>query len=188
MNYIDYIIILVILIGFLLGFKDGLVRKIIGLAGLALAILLAIEFSEELGNFLSPIFNDEIYFSNIVSGFIIFVLTILITSIIKRIVHPLDKVNRFVNQFLGGLAGAIQIIFFISDFLLFLNIFSVPEQETRINSVLYDGIAALVPNAIDFVLGDNSKTQDLFQEYIEGKDVPLLNGELLDSLGVNNNE
>ncbi|MBU2494734.1 MAG: CvpA family protein [Bacteroidetes bacterium] len=184
MIYIDYIIALVILIGFLLGFKDGLVRKIIGLAGLALGVLFAIEFSDELGRFLSPVFNDEIYFSNTVSGFIIFFLTILITSIIKRIVHPLDKVNRFVNQFLGGLTGSIQIIFFISGFLLFLNIFNIPSNDTRKDSLLYNGISSLVPNTIDFILGDNSKTKDIFKEYIEEGELPPVNVELPDSIGV----
>ena len=192
MIYIDYIIVFVILIGFILGFKDGLVRKIIGLTGLALGVLFAIEFSDEVGSFLAPLFNDEIYFSNIVSGFLIFFLTVLVTSIIKRIVHPLDKVNRFVNQFLGGLTGAIQIIFFISGFLLFLNIFNVPSKQTRQKSVLYNGVAQLVPATIDFILGDKSKTMDLFEEYIQGDESKPLNQEekLLDSLGapVNNDK
>ncbi|OGU33938.1 MAG: hypothetical protein A2068_00525 [Ignavibacteria bacterium GWB2_35_6b] len=183
MNYLDYIILLIILIGFLLGFKDGLVRKIIGLAGLALGILFAIEFSDDLGAFLTPLFNDEIYFSNIVSGFIIFFLTILITSIIKRIVHPLDKVNRFVNQFLGGLTGAIQIIFFISGFLLFLNIFSLPAKDSRDNSFFYNPVSSIVPATIDLILGDDSKTKDLFQQYIEGNDDPTINIDLIDTTG-----
>jgi len=42
MNYIDYILIAIILIGFILGYKDGLVRKVIGLLGLVVAIFLAI--------------------------------------------------------------------------------------------------------------------------------------------------
>ena len=185
MIYIDYIIAVVILIGFILGFKDGLVRKIIGLTGLALGILFAIEFSGDLGAFLSPVFNDEIYFSNIVSGFLIFFITILLASIIKRVVHPLDKVNKFLNQLLGGLTGAIQIIFFISGFLLFLNIFNVPSKETRNDSVFYNGIASLVPNTIDFILGDDSNTKNLFQKYIEGDEEPPVDEEekLIDTLG-----
>lgn len=184
MNYLDYIILLIVLIGFLLGFKDGLVRKIIGLAGLALAVLFAIEFSDELGAFLNPVFNNEIYFSNIVSGFIIFFLTILITSIVKRIVHPLDKVNRFVNQFLGGLTGTIQIIFFISGFFLFLNIFGVPGKDSRDDSLFYNTVSDIVPAAIDLILGDDSKTKDIFQEYIEGNDEPSVNEDLIDTTGV----
>lgn len=168
MTYIDYIIIVIVLVGFLLGFKDGLVRKIIGLIGLILGVFFAIEFSSEVGSFLIPIFNDEIYFANIVSGFIIFFLTIFIASIVKRIIHPLDKVNKFVNQLLGGITGAIQIIVFISGFFLFLSIFNFPDKSTKEESLLYNGIAGIVPGAIDFVLGDHSKTKIYLQNYIEG--------------------
>lgn len=170
MTYLDYIILLIIVVGFLLGFKDGLVRKIIGLIGFIAGLVLAFEFSDELGLFLKPIFNDEIYFSNIISGFLIFVLAILVTSIIKRIIHPLDKVNKFINQLMGGFAGVLQIIIFISGFFLFLNIFNLPNKTSRNDSLLYQPIADILPNAIDFVIGENSETKNLFKEYIEGPD------------------
>jgi len=51
LNYIDYIIILFLIVGFLLGFRDGLVRKIIGLIGLILGIVLAFEFAGMAGKY-----------------------------------------------------------------------------------------------------------------------------------------
>ncbi len=69
MNYIDYILIGVVLVGFILGYKDGLVRKIIGLLGLITAIYIAVTYSETLGEYLSPMFNDENYLAKIISGF-----------------------------------------------------------------------------------------------------------------------
>ena len=153
-----------------MGFKDGLVRKIIGLIGFVCGILFAFEFSDEVGFYLTPVFNNEVYFANLIAGFLIFFLAIIITSIVKRIIHPLDKVNRFINQLLGGLAGIVQVIFFISGFLLFLNIFSIPSKETRVNSLFYKQVSSLVPNIIDFVLGKDSDAIDYFQDYIEGDD------------------
>ena len=72
MNFIDYLIILVIAVGFILGFKDGLVRKIIGLLGLSIGVILAFEFSDSVAVFLAPLLNNEIYLAEIVSGFLIF--------------------------------------------------------------------------------------------------------------------
>ena len=97
MNYLDILILAIALLGFLLGFKDGLIRKIIGLIGLIAAIGFAFEFSDKLGHLLTPFFNNDDYLAKIISGILIFLFVILIASIIKRIVHPLDKVNRFVN-------------------------------------------------------------------------------------------
>ena len=90
MNYIDYIILLIVFIGFLLGFKDGLIRKIIGLIGLIAGILLAYKFSGNLGRFLIKFFNNDDYLANLISGILIFLTVILIASILKRIVHPVD--------------------------------------------------------------------------------------------------
>ena len=171
MNYIDYIIFVIILIGFLLGFKDGLVRKIIGLLGLILGAVLAYKFSGTLGKYLTPFFNSDAYLANLISAIIIFLVIILIASIIKRIVHPLDKVNRLMNQMLGGIIGAVQITFFISAFLLFLNIFGLPNAAHRRGSFSYTFISNIIPKTVDIIAGPKRKAQDYIKEYIEKKDV-----------------
>ncbi|MFA7228801.1 MAG: CvpA family protein [Melioribacteraceae bacterium] len=170
MNYLDYLILIVIIIGFLLGFKDGLVRKIIGLIGLVIAVVLAFKFSGDLGKLISPFFNNDEYLSGVISGIVIFLVVILIASLIKRVVHPFDKVNRFINQFLGGVIGAVQITFFLSALFLFLNIFSFPGKQERNGSFSYSFILDLIPQSIDFVIGKNAKASDFLIKYIEKKD------------------
>ncbi|MEK6552235.1 MAG: CvpA family protein, partial [Bacteroidota bacterium] len=96
MNYLDYITIVIILIGFLLGFKDGLVRKVIGLLGLIFGIGLAFQFSGSVGKLLIRFFNNDEYLSSVIAGILIFFVVIIIATIIKRIVHPFDKVNRLI--------------------------------------------------------------------------------------------
>ena len=171
MNYLDYIIIVIVLIGFLLGFKDGLVRKIIGLLGLIAGIGLAFEFSDKVAKITTPFFNNDEYLANVLAGILIFLVVIFIASIIKRIVHPLDKVNRFLNQFLGGVIGAVQIVFFASALFLFLNIFSLPNVQQRNNSMFYNTVLAIIPKTIDFVMGHRSKATDILKQYIEKKDI-----------------
>jgi len=153
-----------------LGFKDGLVRKIIGLLGVIVGLALSIQYSEVAGSYIAPVFNDEVYLSEIIAGILIFVLTIFTTSVIKRIVHPLDKVNRFLNQFMGGLTGALQMLFFISAFLLFLDIFNIPSQSTKSASLLYGDVYSLIPKTIDFIAGEKVESQMYIQNYIEAKD------------------
>ena len=175
MNYIDYILIAIILIGFILGYKDGLIRKIIGLLGLIVAIILAVSYSTELGEYLAPTFNNENYLAKIVAGFVIFFATILVFAILKRLVHPSDKVNKFVNQLLGGIAGTIQIIYLTSVFLLLLNVLSIPSKEDTNNSMLYSSVYSVIPTAIDLVIGSDFKTEGFLKDYIESrnnKEVP----------------
>lgn len=169
MNYIDYILIGIVLIGFILGYKDGLVRKIIGLLGLIVAIYIAINYSDTLGEYLSPMFNDENYLAKIISGIILFLATILAVAIIKRLIHPTDKVNKFLNQLLGGIAGAAQIVFLTSVFLLLLNIFSIPKKEDIEQSLLYAHIYSVIPSTIDLIVGSDFKTEGFLKDYIESK-------------------
>lgn len=170
MNYIDYLIFIGAIVGFILGFKDGLIRKIIGLTGLIAAIFLAYKFSDNFGKTLEPLLNKDEYFSNVVAGIIIFLITLLIASILKRLVHPSDKLNKFINQFIGGLIGVIQIIFFLSGLFLFLKIFNFPEKTAGNNSLLYKSIYNLIPSTVEFVMGKKEKGSELIKSIIEEKD------------------
>ncbi len=166
MNYLDYIILGILFIGFILGYKDGLIRKIIGLIGLIIGIFVAIKFSKQAGILLAPAFNNEFYLSEIIGGITIFLLIIFISSIIKRLVHPADKVNKFLNQFLGGLTGIFQLIIFVSAFLLLLNIFQFPSEKDRDASILYSPVYNIVPKTIDLILGSRSDAKGFIEDYI----------------------
>lgn len=167
MNYLDIIILIILLIGFALGFRDGLIRKVIGLLGLVLGFVFALQFYRPFGNFISPLINDEIYLAEIVAGFVLFIGVIFFASVLKRIIHPLDKVNRFTNQLLGGISGALQILFFISGFLLFLNIFNFPSKKDRDNSFLYAKVYNIIPVTIDIIMGSDSDAMNLVKDFIE---------------------
>ncbi len=167
MNYLDIIILIILFIGFALGFRDGLIRKVIGLVGLVLGVLFAIQFYQPLGIFISPVFSNEIYLAEIVAGFVIFIGIIFLASILKRIIHPLDKVNRFANQLLGAIAGTLQILFFISGFLLFLSIFNFPAEEDRSESMLYGRVYNIIPATIELIIGSDSDAMNLVKDFIE---------------------
>ncbi|MCX6150238.1 MAG: CvpA family protein [Ignavibacteriales bacterium] len=167
MNYIDYIIIAFLVIGFILGFKDGMVRKLIGLSGILIGIFLAVKFSEPVGKLLSPFFNNEPYLAGIIGAFVIFIITIIAASVIKRLVHPHDKVNQLVNQISGGIIGTVQIVFFLSVLLLLLGVFTFPKTKTAEASWLYKPVYNVVPSTIGFLIGG----KDFVKEFIESKDI-----------------
>jgi membrane protein required for colicin V production len=189
LNYLDSIIILIVIIGFVLGYKDGLVRKVIGLFGLIAGIFLAFTFYEPVGYIIKPLLNNELQLAEIVAGILIFLLVMLIAAILKRVVHPLDKVSKFLNHFLGGLTGTIQMIFFLSAMFLLLNIFSLPDKTDRMESFSYERVYMVVPVTVDLIIGTQYETKKFFNDYIEGKDkfpfeldVDSLKSKVTDSL------
>ncbi len=170
MSILDIILFAVILIGFILGFKDGFVRKLIGLIGFALAIFLAITFATNLGRLIESITGIEIYLSEIMAGIIIFLVVIFIFSVIKRFVHPFDKVNNLLNQVTGGFVGGVQIIFFLSALLIILNIFNEPGKESRNNSFLYDKVYKIIPSTIDYLSEYEAEPKKMIKDYIKDRD------------------
>ncbi len=170
MNIFDIIIFAVVTVGFILGFKDGFVRKIIGLIGFGLAIFLAIKFSDFAGNFIEKLFGIEFYLSEIIGGVFIFLLMIFITSVLKRIVHPFDKINNLLNQIIGGVVGIIQILYFLSAVLFLLNVFNVPSKKVIDNSVFYGPVYNIIPSTIDLIKNYTPETKKIIKEYINDKD------------------
>lgn len=170
MNLVDALILIGVLVGFILGFKDGFVRKIIGITGFVVAILCAVYLSGNLGIMIENAFQIEFYLSEIIAGILIFFGIIIIFTIIKRVVHPFDKVNNLINQLVGGIVGVIQILYFLSALFLIMNIFNFPDEESRKSSVFYDNTFKIIPLTIDYLSTYTPQPKQIIKDYIERKD------------------
>jgi len=158
-NPIDLIIVIVVMIGFILGFKDGLLRKLVGLAGLVLAVFLAALYKGNVGVIIEQTLGMEYYLAEIVGGIIIFFGIILIFTFLKRVIHPFDKINNLINQIVGGIVGAIQLLFFLSAIFLLLNIFGLPSKKVKTSSAFYKDTYKLIPVTIDYLNDYTPKTK-----------------------------
>ena len=137
MILLDALIVIGVLIGFILGFKDGFVRKLIGILGFVIAVVAAVFFAHNLGLFIESAFRIEYYLAEIIGGVIIFFGILAIFMFLKRVIHPFDKVNNLINQIVGGVMGAIQILFFLSAIFIIVNVFDLPEKQTGERSIFY---------------------------------------------------
>jgi membrane protein required for colicin V production len=151
LNFLDFVILLFVIVTFILGYKDGFVRKLIGTVGFFLAVYLGIKLSGLGGTVLGKLLNVEPEFAHVLGGFFIFVLCIVITSVIKRLVHPFDKVNNLINRIVGGVVGSLQILIFLSAAFYLLGIFNYPAKETREKSLLYAKVSAVLPKAFEII-------------------------------------
>ena len=166
MNPIDLIIIITVLVGFILGFKDGFVRKLIGLVGFGLAIVLAAMFKDDLGEMVEFAFDIEIYLAEIIGGITIFIGVILIFTLLKRVVHPFDKVNNLINQIVGGMVGMFQLLYFLSAVFLLLNIFDIPGKSVKDSSAFYNITYNVIPATIDLLTNYASEPKKIINDFI----------------------
>ena len=163
-------ILIGVLIGFILGFKDGFVRKLIGITGFVVAIFCAVYLSGNLGIMIENAFKIEFYLSEIIAGILIFFGIIIIFTIIKRVVHPFDKVNNLINQLVGGMVGVIQILYFLSALFLVMNVFNFPDENSRKTSIFFDSTFKIIPLTIDYLSSYTPQPKQIIKEYIERKD------------------
>ncbi|WP_337871879.1 CvpA family protein [Ignavibacterium sp.] len=170
MNTIDLIIVIAALIGFILGFKDGFLRKLIGVVGIVTAVFLAAYFKSHLGRFIESSFGIEYYLAEIMAGLIIFFVTILVFSILKRVIHPFDKINSLINQIIGGVVGILQFLIFLSAVFLLLNIFDIPEKPARKKSLFYEPTYSIIPSAFNLLKDYTPSTEEIIKNYINEKD------------------
>lgn len=166
MNYIDIIVLIFVALAFILGFKDGLIRKLIGfvgfIIGLFLAIILAAPFGKVLHNFLG--FED--YFAKISAGVIIFLVIIIIAALLKRIIHPHDKVNNLINRITGGVMGTLQIAVFLSSIFFLLSTFDFPSPYVREKSFTYKTVSGILPSLIDLIVEHSPEAEKTIKNYI----------------------
>ena len=166
MNPIDLIIIITVLVGFILGFKDGFVRKLIGLVGFGLAIVLAALLKDDFGAMIENAFDIEIYLSEIIAGIVIFFGVVVIFTLLKRVIHPFDKVNNLINQIVGGVVGVFQLLYFLSAVFLLLNIFDVPGKSVKESSAFYNFTYKIIPVTIDFLTNYTQEPKKIINDFI----------------------
>ncbi|MCX8105378.1 MAG: CvpA family protein [Ignavibacterium album] len=170
MNTIDLIILLAALIGFILGFKDGFLRKLIGVIGFIAAVFLAAYFKTPVGRFIESSFGIEYYLAEIIAALFIFFITVLLFSILKRIIHPFDKINSLINQIIGGIVGILQLLIFLSAVFLLLNIFDIPDKTARKRSLFYESTYSIIPSAFNLLKDYTPSTEEIIKNYINEKD------------------
>ncbi len=170
MNLVDAIVIIIAIIGFILGFKDGFVRKLIGFIGFILAIILAINFASGLGMYIDVVLGIEYYLSELIAGGVIFTGVLVLFAILKRVIHPFDKVNNLVNQVIGGVIGMIQILFFLSAALYILNVFNVPPEKAKEESLVYATVYGIIPGTINLISDYTPDARKRIKDYINDKD------------------
>jgi len=166
MSTFDLIMLVVLAIFMLAGWRSGFLKKLIALVCLALSLILATKYAASLG--------DEVFIPMGVSsglatifGFIAIVGGImLIQAIIYRV--AIKKLGEGVwNKIAGVIMGLVEGGIILSMTIIFLSIyFHFPSQETRSSSALYLPLKNLAPQIFDSINTFLPESQDFYDEII----------------------
>ncbi|HUV00169.1 MAG TPA: CvpA family protein [Bacteroidales bacterium] len=159
MNYIDFIIIILLVFGVARGFTDGLVRELASLLALILGIWGAIKFSAFTAGRLYDYFDMTGQYVGIIAFLITFIVIVIIIHFIGMIVDRfVDAISLgFLNRILGMVFGIFKTALILSVIFVVLNAIDARHPflpKARIEqSRLYNPIADIAP-AIFPIIGE----------------------------------
>jgi membrane protein required for colicin V production len=126
-NRFDLLVVLFLFGMFVLGFIQGTIRRILGIASMLFAFLLAANLRGPLGSYLAANWNDYPDEYAVMLGFaIVFVAaTIAFTVVIQAFYHkqPLFKNATWADELIGGALGVVQGMFLIGFIIIILDSF-----------------------------------------------------------------
>ncbi len=156
MNWLDIILIVLLVIPTLIGLRRGLIKAVLSLAGLIIGVVLAGNFYQPVSKLFGFINNQDV--ANILAFVLILVLVIVIATVLARLlkfavsVVMLGWVDHVGGAVFGFLLGAIFLSAILATWVKFFGTGIVTESFFA--GVLLDKfpmILALLPNDFDAV-------------------------------------
>lgn len=175
MNWIDFVILIILVYGLFRGFTEGLVKELASLVALVLGIWGAIKLSGLTAEKLYDFFDMTGKYVGILAFIITFAVIVIIINFIGVIADRLVKAVAlgFLNRLLGMVFGVFKTALILSIFFVVLNAIHakhpfLPEEKIS-QSRFYNPIADLAP-AIFPVIGEgaNGNSFDRFKKKPDG--------------------
>ena len=139
MNYLDIIIVVPLLYGFIKGLSNGLVNEVTSLLALFTGVYMAINFSE----FLEPKFIDILdgyqQFVPVLAFGVLFLVSVLCVKMLGFFVDKITKALALgiFSRVLGGVFGFLKVVVIFSFLLFFISDYNLLKSQTKEGSVLF---------------------------------------------------
>ena len=170
MNYFDIVIGIILLVGIIKGFKNGLVIELASLAALVLGVFGAVKFSSLTEAWLSQHFSSN--YIGIIAFLITFAAIVVGVHLIAKAVDKLVKAVALgtVNRILGAAFSLLKYGFILSILLAVFNSidrnFNIVPQETKESSILYRPLSELAPKVFPYLKFDTDEIRKKVEEKV----------------------
>ena len=138
-NRFDLLVLLFAFGMFVLGFIQGTIRRVLGLASMLFSFLFAANLREPLGNYLAANWNEypDEYAVMLGFGIVFIAATIAFTVVIQGFYHKqaLFQKTTFADEVIGGLLGIVQAFFLVGCIIVILDTFfripTIPKTDNE---------------------------------------------------------
>ncbi len=151
MNFLDIILIVILAVAFIAGFRKGLIIELATLAALVLGVWAGFYFSDWVSSLIETGFDYHGKYINIISFIIIFIVVIVLMQLLGRALTKVVNLTAmgFLNKLGGGIFSVLKAAVILSVLIYFMNRFdedrSFIPQESRQNSLLFPLVENIAP-------------------------------------------
>ncbi len=151
MNYLDYILIVLLVLAAFDGYQKGFIASLTGLVALILGVYAAVIFTEFMAAFISELFSFYSRHLWIIAMVATFVLVVVVVNLLGKMIEKFTEMLLlgWLNRILGIVFGAIKGLFILSVLMYALNHFGITnkiiKKEARDKARFYHSVEAIVP-------------------------------------------
>jgi membrane protein required for colicin V production len=164
MNYLDIIIVLLLVISAVSGYRKGFIHQLASLVAIILGIFLAVKFGKLLWPFVQTHFISSENISKIVSFISIFIIVLILIYLLGRFLEKIfEEIElALINKLAGSVFSIIKMAFILSVIMVLLNISIIklnwPKAESIEKSYLYKPIESVAPAIFPYLKFEKNNT------------------------------
>src|SRR5690606_9358360 len=148
MNSVDTIVLLLLALAFLIGFRNGFVKSALSFISWIVGIYVAGLFGEKFSIYVKSWFHLSNDLSRIIAFVFIFLIVVVLLNLAARLLTGVLKMLMMglTNKILGGVFNVLKYIFVLSFILMVVNStysYRILSEEDRQKSKLYEPIATI---------------------------------------------
>ena len=199
MAIMDIVIILMLLLGAVLGFKKGFVKTLISFVGVFVVLILSFYLRTPIVNFMykyCPFFNFDgysvwnVFLYESIAFLIVFILLFSILGIIINISGIVEKILNstivlgIISKILGAIAGILEMLVFLFIGLFVISRFNFASDlimESKVSKVIL-ARTPIISNIAGPTYNAFNEVYELQKKYSDKKDKDAFNTSALQSL------
>jgi membrane protein required for colicin V production len=148
-SFIDIVLGLLLLYGLIKGLKNGFLIEIASILALVAGLYGAIHFSYIIGDFIASKWDWNEQYMSLISFLITFFIIVIAVIVAGKLLTKIAELAmlRLLNKIAGGIFGILKVAIILGAFIIFFESvnknFGVINEETKLNSLLYEPIRNL---------------------------------------------
>jgi membrane protein required for colicin V production len=169
----DICIVVGIILFALLGFRDGFFRKLFGILGLIVGLIVATKYMSGLGENIMHWLDFPSDVSYVLAFSFLFMAAMVIMNLVFRWFGRSSRETLSIrSRFIGAILGLAQGTVVVSLLLIMFNIFDIPSKEDKEEAVLYGPVTAIAPAVFNYTTSWMPSSKNFFEQIksqFEGK-------------------